>query len=257
MKYFTIFIFLFLSIIASAQLSMEEISYIPSPSGYYTNLVIKGNTNIKNLKTNSFNVQSYASFLNVNIAESSILSISTITVSTGTVALFSDFPASQINSWPVNPHLTKSGIDTSLPINVYMQGGNMSLGRTSSNSNSGQISVDTIAFPSNFGNKTPKLTVKTIDLDYPYNNTSVLVEDLYVMGMHVPFNNCSRLFWSPVYINEGQMLSGVFVLACSNSACVNPEGEELCLQQGKQWNIPASGNDVECTCTSFGTNEEP
>ena len=39
MKYFTIIVFLFLSTFAFSQLNMEEVSYVPSPSGYYNSLI--------------------------------------------------------------------------------------------------------------------------------------------------------------------------------------------------------------------------
>ena len=46
MKYFTLICFLFLALIANAQTIVDEISYVPSASGYYNNLIVKGNANI-------------------------------------------------------------------------------------------------------------------------------------------------------------------------------------------------------------------
>ena len=92
MKYITLTVFLFLTLVASAQLTMEEIAYIPSPSGYYNNLVVKGNVNIKNLETAPLNVQSYGSFLNMEVKSKKGTQISTITVLTDTSIALNDMP---------------------------------------------------------------------------------------------------------------------------------------------------------------------
>ena len=64
MKHFiTLITFLSLTIFVNAQLNMEEISYNPSPTGYYDNLVVKGNVYIQNLATDIFDVISYGSVL--------------------------------------------------------------------------------------------------------------------------------------------------------------------------------------------------
>ena len=240
MKYFSIFAFLFLSITAVAQLNMEEVSYIPSPSGYYTNLIIKGNTNIKKLKTSTFNIQSYASFLDLNVTQPSILTISTITVSTGTAALSTIEGFSSISNWTVRPPIS---YNWSLPINIEMTGGNISLSQ-SIDSSSANIYIKQIEFQSL--SNTPQLSVKTENIDFSDNNLDVDINELYIMGMKVP--SCPNgYFWTPVYVNNE--LKSFQALACLEvSTTCNPQQEETCLHSGsdKCWN-PTNCDCGDCT----------
>ena len=99
MKYFTLIIFLFLTIISNAQLTMEEIAYIPSPSGYYNNLIVKGNVNINELRTRPLNIQSYGSFLNMVVGTSKGTEISTVTVLADTSIALNNIPTEQTPVW--------------------------------------------------------------------------------------------------------------------------------------------------------------
>ena len=99
MKYITLTIFLFLTLIANSQLVMEEISYVPSPSGYYNNLIVKGNAYINEIRTNPLDIQSYGSFLNMTLESPKGIEISSLTVKPDTSIALKNLPDETTPFW--------------------------------------------------------------------------------------------------------------------------------------------------------------
>lgn len=263
MKYFTFIVFLFLSVFASAQLTMEEISYVPSPSGYYNNLVVKGNANINEVLTTPFNIVSYGSLLKVYVnqgiddpSKASKMYIGLVNVSTGTAVLYSDFSADQVSNWtqivvPSEPEIPQSKAADLQDVQITMDGGYLSLSRSNGDS---YLKIDAISFEPSLG-KTPKLTIRTED--FIYNDTGVkqfypTVENLYLFDMKLP--NCSGgYYWQTVPVTESSNTKCYSVLACNTTSCNNPEFEEACLQK----NAPGRGSTPDPTIAYWDTTNAP
>ena len=249
MKYFTLILFLFSAIILNAQINMEEISYIPSPSGYYNNLIVKGNSNIKNLYTFSFNVQSYASFLDLKLKDTNKMFIKNITISTGTAVLFSEVPSSNINNWQMNPeegNRNESDIPT-----IVMHGGNLSIDKT--NNLNVELKISHIEFPQHPNSASTTFDVRTQDSNYDYRNLGydpnqnsqlgLSANNVYILGMKVP--DCEHgYYWQPIKASNNIDFT---VLACSTNSCKNPQIEEMCLQAGKRFSSTPDANG-NCGC---------
>ena len=249
MKYFTFILFLFSVVILNAQMSMEEISYIPSPSGYYNNLVVKGDVNIKEISTYPFNVHSYASFLDLEIStDTAKIYISNLRVSTGTVALFSEFDINTVNNWSIHePNPERS--EPPQAANIYMSGGSLSLAQSTNSSAS--LNIGSITFGDAIVGKSPRLYVKTQDFQYngAIIETDFIVDNVYIMGMKIP--SCPhKYYWQNVPVTG---ISDPFsVLACNTTTCsiAQQQGEEACLskntngQNRYQWNTQS--HPCEC-----------
>lgn len=226
MKYFTFILFLLSAVILNAQMSMEEVSYIPSPSGYYNNLIVKGNADINELVTRSFDVQSYASFLNLETTSSKIF-INNLSISTGTVALFSEYAISDIMPDPLT-----GAKGTTSPIKITMHGGNLSVDRSQTGSST-NLNISDLSFADEIQGKTPELKARTSNMVFDYslaNNNSFFVKNLYILGMKVP--SCPRgYYWQDVRIGDGNQV--YTILACNTTLCQYPYTEEQCYQQNK------------------------
>ena len=233
MKYFTLTLFLLLTVVLNAQLNMEEISYVPSPSGYYNNLVVKGNVNIAEMVTYPFNVQSYGSFLHVKVNPSSTskLYIGQLNVSNGTVALFSEFTVAQNNSWSINVPNQPAQREALNYIPITMNGGNLSVSKSNATDSPLNISALTFNLPMA---ETPTMKIRTKDLQYAVKDKDEIImpfetQELYILGMKVP--RCTGegggYYWQPVKVGS------IFynILACNTTGCNNPEYEEACLQR--------------------------
>lgn len=219
MKYFITVIFSLLTIVVNAQLSMEEISYIPSPSGIYDNLIVKGNARIHEVQTRPFNIQSYSSVLNFNSPKMFVANINV--PSTGTVSLSSTEAVSNFTNLGITNPGAANNINRP---KIIMNGGNLII--TKDQYQNPSLVVDEFYFLST-GNK--NLTVKTRDVEYP-NLCGLKTEHLYIMGMQVP--SCYyKYYWQPVKVGS----KSYTVLACNMTACQNPEQEEACLAQGTNY----------------------
>ncbi len=206
MKYFSIFVFLFLTLIANAQLTMEEIAYVPSASGYYNSLIVKGDVNIKELWTYPLNIQSYGSFLDVTIKNSGT-AISSITVSTNTFVSLK------------NTYLPSGATPTHL-VNMQMNGGKISLQQDNiSNNNKYHLKIGDITKIYELSQGST-ITYKTERFTYPDETTDISdikalpVKNLYIMGMKVPYCN-GKTKW----IQANMLTSDVSfqVLYCDNA----------------------------------------
>ena len=234
MKYFIIIIFSFLTIVVNAQLNMEEIAYVPSPSGYYNNLVVKGNSRIHELRTSPFNIQSYSSVLDLNLSTTSAIFIQNLTVaSSGTVGLSSSLPITQFANLSIqNP----GGANPVTRPQIGMNGGNLIITRSTAGQDP-TLSIQSFTFQST-DNKF--MNVRTRDISYQgISDINFLAEQLYIMGMQVP--PCPHgYFWTTVTVAPDSQYT---VLACNQTSCTNPEQEEACVTQtGKCWK--------DCTCKS-------
>ncbi len=177
MKYFTLIFFFFLTITVNAQLTMEEIAYVPSPSGYYNHLIVKGDVNIKKLQTYPLNIQSYGSFLDITVNNSGT-AISSITVSTNT------FVSLKNAEFPYAP--LPNAIAT---MTIY--GGKVSLQQKDLSTPTYRLKIENMPSIQNLQSNST-ITYKTQVFKYPqdvtYTNqkTPVGVKNTYIMGMKIP-----------------------------------------------------------------------
>lgn len=246
MKYFTFIVFLFSAIILNAQMSMEEISYIPSRSGYYNNLVVKGNVKINELSTHPFDIVTYGSYLKFNVDNNSRM-FANISISTGTAVLNSDFNVNEVGAWSISVPGTTS---TTSPITLNMNGGSLSVSKSNASSS---LQINSISFQAP-ETQTPTLNIRTEDFTLGTDAIPV-VDNLYILGMKIPGPNPSSApvnqkcqngyYWQPVKAINGNTYT---ILACNMSACSNPEGEEACLRDGKTWDTSSAPT---CSCTSI------
>lgn len=225
MKYFAFIIFLFSAIVLNSQVTIEEVAYIPSASGYYNNLIIKGDVNINKLKTDTFNIQSYGSILDINVSDGSRLFINTLRIPhrNGSAALLSNQDESNYNNSnfsvvvPNNPpnRSTPPSPPSSEPDftnfhTVNMSGGALSLSKTRDADSSSQIQVRNLNFMSN--SKSPTLNIKVRDVYSIFADNSLQVNELYIFGMKVP--QCpGNYYWTNVTVGRTQYT----VLACDTS----------------------------------------
>ena len=246
MKYFTFIVFLLSSLVLNAQLNMEEISYVPSPSGYYDNLIVKGNVKINELVASPFNIQSYGSFLNMEVSPTSNTYISNLNISTGTVALFSEFSISEINELHMTEALknrtpTRTDTTTTSYLPIKMNGGNLSVSK--SLAYNADLVIGAFSFETSSG-KNPVFNVKTntlnYNLSYPFR-----AKNVYIMGMKVPA--CEHgYYWQPIRVAS----TTYTILACNMTSCSEPWKEETCLNKNTngrdryQWNTP----EHPCRC---------
>jgi len=234
MKYFTFIVFLFSAIILNAQMSMEEISYIPSRSGYYNNLVVKGNVKINELSTHPFDIVTYGSYLKFNVDNNSRM-FANISISTGTAVLNSDFNVNEVGAWSISvPSASATG-----PITLNMNGGSLSVSKSNANSS---LKINSISFQAP-ETQSPTLNIRTEDFILG-SDAIPIVDNLYILGMKIP--TCQNgYYWQPVKAQNGNTYT---ILACNMTTCSNPEGEEACLRDGKTWDTSSAPT---CSCTSI------
>ena len=248
MKYFFIFIsFLLFSAALQAQMILEELSYVPSPSGSYNSLIVKGNTKINNLVSYTFDIQNYSSILNVNVAENSKLYINSLVVShpKGSVVLKEDINddggGSIIVPVPSGPAVRggeqKGGDRTKLNyIPVSINGGNFSVSKIQSANDDSYVSINSFSF-SDSKATSPNFHLYTDDV-MSINNVDLNARNLYIFGMQIP--KCPyNYYWQRVKVGGATYT----VLACrTNNNCSNYQGEEVCIQEGGTW------SNATCTC---------
>ena len=247
MKYFFIFIsFLLFSAALQAQMILEELSYVPSPSGSYNSLIVKGNTKINNLVSYTFDIQNYSSILNVNVAENSILYINNLVVShpKGSVVLKEDIKddggSSIIVPVPSGPAVRggeQKGGDRTNYIPVSINGGNFSVSKIQSANDDSYVSINSFSF--NEAKATsPIFYLYTDDIISDNSNIDLNARNLYIFGMQIP--KCPyNYYWQRVKVGGATYT----VLACRTSHCPNYQEEEVCVAGGNNW-----GN---CKCTNL------
>lgn len=232
MKYFSaIFCFLFLTLTLQAQMIMDEVAYVPSPSGYYNNLVVQGDTYINQLITDSFNVQSYGTILTLKVASSSLLNIRKINVKNpigSVIVKESSEEMPTTGSFPNAPSQRKGGegdkgdegnnrqYPTYVPFNI--NGGSISVSSIKNGNSALELrDIET--------NATPLATIFTNDITNANQEPNIYVDHLSIFGMDIP--QCPyNYYWQKVKVG-----STVYtVLACNYNGCANPQGEEACLQ---------------------------
>lgn len=178
MKYFTLFLFLFSAIILNAQTAIEEISYIPSRSGYYNNLVVKGNVNINKILTDPLNIISYSSILDLKVPNENFpLKIESLSISTGTASIHID---------------SNNTTSTKELYNFVSNGGNLSIHSIGSeDTQKASMDVKLFHFPENESTSRHEIKVLTEDIGLEQLNgedlnTYVHVKNLYIFGMKFP-----------------------------------------------------------------------
>ncbi len=216
MKHFLLFTFLFLAIFVNAQ-NVEDIFYVPSSSGNYTNLIVKGNANINNLNSGTFDIHSYGSLLTIRLAKAaSKINIDhlSITASTGTATFVA--PTYGLSNTP----------------NVYIKAGYLSYYR----------SVDTGNVALNIASVSlPQINGKDIAMDFNAHNVNatsydkVYVNNLEIFGMTVPDTCPNNYYWQPVKVIENNTSYDFEILACNTTNCTNPKKEEECLEKNSQY----------------------
>ncbi len=214
MKHFLLFTFLLLAIFVNAQ-NVEDIFYVPSSSGNYTNLIVKGNANINNLNSGTFDIHSYGSLLTIRLAKAaSKINIENlfITASTGTATF-------------VAPKYGLSDIP-----NDYIKAGYLSYYR----------SVDTGNVALNIASVSlPQINGKDIAMDFNAHNVNatsydkVYVNHLEIFGMTVPVTCPNNYYWQTVKVTEGTTDYTFNILACNTTNCPNPQKEEECVTSEK------------------------
>ena len=243
MKYFVFVIFVFSALVLNAQMNIEEIAYVPSPTGYYNSLIVKGNAKIKELRSRPFNIHSYSSFLTVNVSSTtSSLFINKLIVSTGTAALLANKNnATGPTVTPPQGSISVAGSNVA----VRMNGGSLSVSKTLDASAGSKINIDTLTY------EPPISTGSTINFftQDVYNDTSkanfliVPHDSFYIFGMKVPPCEGRGYYWQDVKVANTTFT----VLACNTTNCEHPEDEEECLNRPMStgnW----SWNQTTCHC---------
>ncbi len=211
MKHFIFVVLLLLTVAVSAQMNIEQVAYIPSRSGFYNNLIVKGNATINNLSTNPFNIVTHGSLTTLNIPNSTI-KISQVNVSTGTVSQ----EGSAYIQMPSSDNLI-----TSFGIN----GGSLSVSRTptaSETPSNTTLKINAILHP--LTEQVPTLYMRTQD----FNDLLFANINLYIFGMKYP---SQPKYWQPVKIGSKKYE----ILAIEGDLnCDHPEREEVCLRKNIQ-----------------------
>lgn len=267
-RFFTFACFLVLTLALHAQMTMEEISYVPSPSGYYNNLIVKGSVRINEMVVNPFTIQSYSSLLRVNVDDDSRLLIKHVSVphSKGTVIVKESIEDGGSFGGgivaPVDPPVPaeKSGGKSSkndatvkdekevkeeggskatqfyIPFDI--NGGTLSVSGLDSDSNFyfsiGSISLEK-SEPAIFASAQNIESINAVDLK---------TKDLTIFGMQVP--KCpNNYYWQKVKVGSLTYK----VLACNTTACSNPEEEEKCYIEHAGEHPPFHWDISKCKCT--------
>lgn len=208
MKHFIFVVLLMLAIAANAQMNVEEISYVPSRSGFYNNLIVKGDATINKILTDPFDIRSYGSLLRLNFPTSTI-QINNLTVSTGTAYIL-------------------NGTDPSKVYTITLNGGNLSVSRFPNQSG------DTILQIPKFWIRAPETetvitsTVRTETyVDQQHN-----VRDVYILGMRTIFNGIS--YWQPVKVTKSDGTENKYTILAYSNAGYNKQKQEVCLRKNIQ-----------------------
>ncbi len=211
-QFITVITFLFLTVFVNAQLNMEEISYIPSTTGHYDNLIVKGNVYIKDLITaKPFDIQSYGSLLTLRTNTNHVyIHNLTMTGNNRTMALSSQSSnlTSTIMTNPLAPGETNPTNKQITPFTMH--GGSLSIATANGTAVVQPVLlVESIAFYPTSG-ITPTYNIRTQNLNIT-DNIYVQNEGLYLMGMKVPY--CIKGYvWADVTVSDGT--KPYSVLAC-------------------------------------------
>ena len=228
---------------------MEEIAYVPSPSGYYNNLIVKGDVYINNLVSDTFRIRSYSSIFTLEIPDTSTLYINNIEVSHRRGSVFlSESKFDVVNNitnsitgmatpWPTNSKGGEGGdpkaADSSIPIEI--NGGTISISNVPGENST--LSLRTIKSNINI----PNATVFTNNIS-DTNSPPIYVKNLTIFGMDIP--KCPyNYYWQKVKVGDDVYT----VLACNTTTCSNPEKEEYCIQNNQCW------SSASCSCIDCAT----
>ena len=206
MKHFLFFVFLFCSLIINAQ-AVEEIAYIPSSSGNYDNLVVKGDTQINELVTPAFNLHSYGSLLTVRTLNDAI-KVANLNISTGTASLIFN------NNTDVGTNTSK----------VTVKGGSISL--TKNTTIASNVLVQELAFPKKVN---VDLYLNARNAESKNNSTTLMVNNLFIFGMRVP--ECeNNYYWQKVYSEQKESNKNIEyeILVCNPTKCNAADLEKTC-----------------------------
>ena len=219
MKYFFTFIsFLFLALTLQAQLVMEEIAYVPSPSGYYNNLVVKGNVNIKKLDTQPFSIYAYSSILTIILKNDATLFIKNLNIDNpnGSAFLRETTNSTWENVSIVEPDPERTEQTSSIPF--YLNGGHLSATAIAANNNN-TITVTNLSLPTNL----TSLLIQTRFL-YSEGSDPIQVKNLEIFGMEY-LKSCSDYYrWQRVRVGPGSGNTNIYtVLVCNNSTAVQAD----------------------------------
>lgn len=227
-RFFAIICLLSLSVALYAQMAIEEISYVPAPSGYYNNLIIKGDVKIKNLITESFFIRAYSSIIKLAVnLDMSYLFIRDLNVYNqyGAVVMKeSTLDNGSFNGLIAEPNEENSrSTDTENDFVVfYMNGGIVSASRLENDHGSNFDFVVNTVYSSS---SVPSINISTQDISSSSTTTDVRTKELSIFGMTVP--KCpNNYYWQKVKVG-GTVYT---ILACNTTSCSNPAGEEACLQ---------------------------
>ena len=207
MKYFILISFLFLTLIVSAQTIVDEIAYVPSASGYYNNLIVKGNTNVNKLSTETFNVQSYGSVLTINVSANSRLYIGQLSVSNEDGSVY--LREGEDHGLYFDPRLDEENNNI-----LKMQGGGiLSVNRiVKTKGSSGGLNVNEIKWGWDKSEEGRRLEINAHDIRSESNELNV--KKLYIFGMEIP--TCGEnYYWQKVKVDNNYYGDGV--LACDTS----------------------------------------
>ena len=224
MKHFLFFTFLLLAIFVKAQ-NIEEIYYVPSSSGYYTNLIVKGDANINNLVTSAFDLHSYGSLLDIRVANANNqIDINNLVMETssGTATFITGENPEQINASVLAGYLSFT-----------------------ISQNNPALNINSIQLP-HLESQNFYMQLNTNNLNVKDNNSLLNVTGLEIYGMQVP--SCpNNYYWQPVTVG-GKSYN---ILACNTTACNNPQDEEACINKDPFYGIPFSWDSVLCHCVPW------
>ena len=226
MKYFTLILFLFSTILLNAQtaqpVAMEEIAYIPSRSGYYNNLVVKGNVHINRLQSFPVDMAVYSSLLKVNMETKTEVSV---TISTGTAIIDVDDGGTTSGN---NQQTPKTIVEYGVPI--HFEGGYVSIS-SFDDEESHRPSLEVLRY--NFPSDGATIDIKTENAKFKQLentdstsmfmtpgggglNNYVHVKDLHIFGMKFPIchggtSQKNQWKWTPVSLPDNTI---VYILSC-------------------------------------------
>ena len=214
MKYFFTFIsFLFLALTLQAQLIMEEISYVPSPSGYYNNLVVKGDVKINKFESNPFSIQAYSSILTLKVKNDHNLYIQSLDIKKANGSAYLRESDNDISASITEPNPAR-GTQATEPIHFYLYGGTLSANGTAGSPN---MSIGSMSLPSITDLSVQTRFINQEGTDY------MNVQTLYILGMDVPRCN-GEYRWQRVRVGTGTGNTNIYtVLTCSNGTGVQSD----------------------------------
>ena len=198
MKNFLFIIFLFFAIITNAQV-YEEISYIPSASGNYDNLIVKGNSNIRELITAPFNIHSYSSILNVRVDPATTI-INNLNVQGADASASFIFNAKE--------DMSANTAD------FVISGGKITFYKALSDDLNNSVKINGITFNNS---STAKIVFSTRDFRAIDKKSEVRTNSITIYGMDIPYCQ-NKHYWQTVHVGN----TDYQILVCNQSNCTKP-----------------------------------